>query len=192
MQGELAITEVRDYALVSQGAHVLGTLDRRLKQSSLQIELGGSAPLDILVENMGRVNFGPNMVSDRKGITEKVVLGGEELTGWEIYRLPLTDLSHLKFSARVQPGPSFHRGTFKLNTLGDTYLDMRGWGKGCVWVNGHNLGRYWRIGPQQSLFVPSVWLKRGLNEVVVLDLEAGQSRSIQGIKELVFETPQIK
>jgi beta-galactosidase len=67
---------------------------------------------------------------------------------------------------------------------------MRGWGKGIVWVNGHNLGRYWRIGPQQSLFVPSGWLKKGQNEIIVLDLEEGLSRSVQGSKELVFETPK--
>ncbi len=152
------------------------------------MELGTAAPLDILVENMGRVNFGPNMVTDRKGITEKVSLGGEELTGWEIYPLPLTDLSRLKFSARPQSGPAFYRGTFKLTSIGDTYLDMRGWGKGCVWVNGHNLGRYWRTGPQQSLFVPAGWLKKGGNEIIVLDLETERGRSVQGIKELVFET----
>jgi len=67
---------------------------------------------------------------------------------------------------------------------------MRGWGKGSVWINGHNLGRYWRIGPQQSLFVPAAWLKKGTNEIIVLDLEPGRNRTVQGIKELVFETPQ--
>jgi beta-galactosidase len=139
---------------------------------------------------MGRVNFGQHMVTDRKGITEKVTLGGEELTGWEIYTLPLRDLTRLKFTAAVKRGPAFHRGAFQLNATGDTYLDMRGWGKGFVWVNGHNLGRYWRIGPQQSLFVPSVWLKKGRNEVVVLDLEEGRGRSVQGIRELIYETPQ--
>jgi len=69
---------------------------------------------------------------------------------------------------------------------------MRGWGKGCVWINGHNLGRYWRIGPQQSLFVPAAWLKEGRNEIIVLDLLPGGNRSVQGIKELVFETPQAR
>jgi beta-galactosidase len=190
-KGALEVTgEVRDYALVSQGGRVLGALDRRLKQDSLDVGLSSSAPLDILVENMGRVNFGPNMVTDRKGITDKVTLGGEELTGWEIYRVPLADLSGLRFSAEPKSGPAFYRGAFQLASVGDTYLDMRGWGKGYVWVNGHNLGRYWRIGPQQSLFVPAGWLKNGRNEVVVLDLEEGRGRSVQGIRELVFETPQ--
>lgn len=189
-KGTLEITEPSDYALVYQGDKRLGVLDRRLKQNSLNVELSTAAPLDILVENMGRVNFGPHMVTDRKGITEKVTVGGEELTGWEIYPLPLADLSRLKFSAKSKTGPAFYRGALKLNSIGDTYLDLRGWGKGLVWVNGHNLGRYWRIGPQQSLFVPAGWLKKGRNEIVVLDLEEGWSRSVQGIEELIFETPQ--
>jgi len=61
-------------------------------------------------------------------------------------------------------------------------LDMRGWGKGCVWVNGHNLGRYWSIGPQRCLFLPAVWLKRGSNEVVVLDLDPRGRRKLAGLK----------
>ena len=187
-KGTLEITEVRDYAVVYQGDKKLDVLDRRLKQSSLNVQLSTNAPLDILVENMGRVNFGPNMVTDRKGITQKVTLGGEELTGWEIYPMPLTELSRLKFSGEPKSGPAFHHGEFELSSLGDTYLDMRGWGKGCVWVNGHNLGRYWRTGPQQSLFVPAVWLRMGRNEIIVLDLDEGRSRYVQGIKELIFET----
>lgn len=193
VDGRLEINgEVRDYALVTQGGRVLGTLDRRLKQSSLEVNLKASAPLDIITENMGRVNFGPKMVTDRKGINGPVTLGGEELTGWEIYTLPLSDITRLKFSVRSQSGPAFYRGTFRMASTGDTYLDMRGWGKGNVWINGHNLGRYWRIGPQQSIFLPAGWLREGLNEIIVLDLEAGHSRSVQGIKELVFETPEIR
>jgi len=68
---------------------------------------------------------------------------------------------------------------------------MRGWGKGCVWINGHDLGRFWRIGPQQTLFVPSDWFRIGKNEIIVLDLEEGRSRYVQGIKELIFETPKM-
>ena len=108
---------------------------------------------------MGRTNFGPDMVGDRKGITERVTLAGTELAGWEIFRLPLTDLSALTFTSELKSAPAFHRGTFELETVGDTFLDMRGWGKGYVWVNGHNLGRYWRIGPQQSLFLPGAWIR---------------------------------
>ena len=186
VKGKLEITEARDYAVVVQGEKLLGTLDRRTDQKSLEVELQANAPLDILVENMGRVNFGPRSLDDRKGITEKVMINGEELKNWNIYTLPLKTLAGLKFSATPVSAPAFHQGSFILNNIGDTFLDMRGWGKGVVWVNGHNLGRYWHIGPQQSLFVPSGWLKKGRNEIIVLDLESGGKRSVQGLKDPVY------
>ncbi len=192
IKGTLKVKDVRDYALVYQGERRLGVIDARLKESELNVDLSAAAPLDILVENMGRVNFGPNMVTDRKGITENVTLDGLELTGWNIYPLPFDDVVHFKYSSKPKSGPAFYRGTFQLASVGDSYFDMRGWGKGLVWVNGHNLGRYWRIGPQQSLFVPSIWLKNGRNEIVVLDLEDGGNRSILGRKDPVWETPKVK
>jgi beta-galactosidase len=65
----------------------------------------------------------------------------------------------LTYSAKAAGAPALYRGTFQLNSVGDTFLDMSGWGKGIAWINGHNLGRYWKIGPQQSLFVPAPWLE---------------------------------
>jgi len=91
---------------------------------------------------------------------------------------------------KPRSGPAYHRGTFTVNSLGDTFIDTRGWGKGIVWINSHNLGRYWQIGPQQSLFLPATWLKKGKNEIIVLDLEERADRSIQGLKEAVFDTPK--
>jgi beta-galactosidase len=184
--GPLEIKEVRDYAVVLQGSRRLGVLDRRLKQESLEVELEAGEPLDILVENMGRVNFGPRLVDDRKGIVGRVTLAGSELRGWENYPLPMTDLSGLHFSNSNPKGPAFLRGQFELSSLGDTFLDMRGWGKGYVWVNGNNLGRYWRIGPQQTLFVPSLWLRKGTNRVIVLDLEPEGHPTLQGLKDPVW------
>jgi len=188
-KGTLEITEARDYAVILQGTRRLGTLDRRLKQTRLDVELAAGEPLDILVENMGRVNFGPQLTSDRKGITEKVTFDGQELAGWEIYPLPLDDAGKWPFAKKQTAGPALHRGTFRLDLTGDTFFDMRGCGKGIVWVNGHNLGRYWRIGPQQSLFVPAGWLKKGVNEAVVLDLEDRSGRWIEGRTDPVYETP---
>jgi beta-galactosidase len=184
----LEINEARDYALVYQGEKRIGILDRRLRQNSLDVDMNSNQPLDILVENMGHVNFGPHLVDDAKGIVGKVVLAGDELKGWDTFTLPLDDLSKLKFSSAAKPGPSFYRATFNVTSVGDTFLDMRQWGKGLVWVNGHNLGRYWQIGPQQSLFVPSVWLRKGTNQITVLDLESGGDRSISGMKDPVYET----
>jgi beta-galactosidase len=70
----------------------------------------------------------------------------------------------------------------------DTFLDMRGWGKGVVLVNGRNVGRYWRIGPQQTLYLPASWMKRGRNEVIVVDLLEGGRRSVAGVGNPVYET----
>jgi len=186
--GKLEINEARDYALVYQGKKRLGVLDRRLRQNSLDVDLSSDQPLEILVENMGRVNFGPHLVDDTKGIAGKVVLASKELKGWDIFTLPLDDLSKLRFSATAKSEPAFYRANFNITVSGDTFLDMRGWGHGFVWVNGHNLGRYWQIGPQQSLFVPSVWLKKGKNQIIVLDLEQGGDRRVAGMKDPVYET----
>jgi beta-galactosidase len=128
------------------------------------------------------------LTDNRKGITESVFLNGNELTGWEMYPLPLGDISGLHFA----PGdravtPAFHRGTFRLEKTGDTFLDMRGWGKGSMWVNGHNLGRFWYIGPQQTLYCPGVWLKTGENEIVVLEIEDHGKRSVQGLKDPILD-----
>jgi beta-galactosidase len=188
-QGTLEITEARDYAVISQGGKRLGVLDRRQRQTKLDVDLKAGEPLDILIENMGRINFGPQLVADRKGITERVTLNGGELTDWEIFPLPIADPARWPFSTKPAAGPALHRGAFRLTATGDTFLDMRGWGKGIVWVNGHNLGRYWRIGPQQSLFVPAPWLKSGANEIVVLDLDESGPRSIQSATHPVYETP---
>src|SRR5215469_2896313 len=184
----LEVTEPRDYVTVYQRSKLLGIIDRRENEKSIEAEFDASQPIDILVENLGRINFGSHLANDRKGISEKATFDGNELTGWDIFPLPLDDLTHLKFSPAHQPGPAFYRGTFALQGVGNTYLDMRGWGKGVVWINGHNLGRYWSIGPQQSLFVPANWLKTGPNEVIVFDYEEGGNHSIAGIDELVFET----
>jgi beta-galactosidase len=189
IRGRLEIKDVRDYAVVLQGARSLGVLDRRLKQESLEVDLHSGEPLDILVENMGRVNFGPHLADDRKGIVGQVTLAGSVLRGWENYALPMKDLSALRFSTSSVKGPAFWRGQFELSSLGDTFLDMRGWGKGYVWVNEHNLGRYWKIGPQQCLFVPSTWLLEGTNQVLVLDLEPATHRTLQGIKDPIWSTP---
>ncbi|MGH9481338.1 MAG: beta-galactosidase, partial [Terriglobales bacterium] len=153
VQGTLELLELRDYARIYQGGQLLGTLDRSLGQSSLAVSLGAGS-LDIIVENMGRINFGPKLQDNLQGITQRVQLNGSELTGWEIVSMPLDNLGKLRFATLKGTGPAFYRGAFELEASGDTFLDMRGWGKGYVWVNGHNLGRYWERGPQQTLYLP--------------------------------------
>lgn len=185
----LKTPEVRDYAVVLADGTPVGTLDRRLGERQLDVGLKAGATLDLLVENMGRIGFNQKLVDERKGLLGPVSLGDDELTGWQNYSLPLDDLSALKFKSGAKArGPAFWRGTFKLKAAGDTFIDTRGWGKGHVWINGHHLGRYWHIGPQQTLFVPGVWLREGRNEVVVLDVESGGVRSLQGLAKPVYAT----
>jgi beta-galactosidase len=183
-KGTLEIGEVRDFAVV-RGTY----LDRRLRQNKLDVELVPGQPLDILVEAMGRINFGPQLVNDRKGIIGKVTLNGEELRDWEHHLVPFIYPVQLPFRHIVPNPQSFFRGTFHLDSIGDTFLDMRGWGKGLVWINGHNLGRYWKIGPQQSLFVPAPWLKQGANDAIVLDLLDGKSRTLESHTDPIYDTP---
>ena len=169
----LKLKELRDYAVVMVNGKTVGTLDRRITRDSILLNLpAGKVKLDILVENMGRINFGKYLLENKKGITQKVLLSGEEVKGWKMYTFPMTNPGSFRFARSVQASksPIIKKGTFTVAKPGDTYLDMSKWGKGVVWVNGHNLGKYWSIGPQQTVYVPKEWLKKGLNSVVVFDM----------------------
>lgn len=189
-EGQLRIDELRDYAIVLQGGRRLGTLDRRLGPAQLRVALEAGQPLDILVENMGRINYGTRMMDGFAGITHRVTLDGVELKGWQMYRLPLTDLKALAFTRTAGPtdGPIFRRGTLMLEEPRDTFLDLRALHKGHAWVNGNHLGRFWHIGPQQTLYVPGVWLRPGPNEIVVLDELPGGERTVQGLTDPIYAT----
>jgi len=181
---KLEIIEPHDYALVFVDGKHAGTLDRRLKQSVIELPEGGGSQLDILVDTTGRVNYGPQLL-DAKGITQRVVLGQTTLMNWQVYPLPMdgVQLASLRYTMSPITGPSFHRGTFELTETGDTFLDLRGWRRGAIWVNGHPLGRFWHIGPQQTLYCPGVWLRRGANEIVIFDVEADGSIAIRGLSD---------
>ena len=187
LKGELAINEVRDYAAVFVNGHRVGTLDRRLNQSRIPIETpAGTSTLDILVENLGRINFGPQLRSDRKGITQSVTLDGRVLENWEIYPLPMNDPESLQFSTAAATAPAFYRGSFYVNAARDTFLDVSKLGMGVAWVNGHNLGRFWNIGPEQTLYVPGVWLKKGRNDVIIFGIQDDSGAALAGRREPIL------
>jgi len=171
--GALRLNSLRDFAVVMVNGNRVGTLDRRLNQDSLRITLPkGQVVLDILVENLGRINFGKYLLQNKKGLTGKVIFAGSELQHWSMYGLPFDNIAALKYSTASNKTnqPVVLKGHFDVSKVGDTYLDMQDWGKGVVWVNGHNLGRYWRVGPQQTVYVPVEWLKKKGNEIVVIEL----------------------
>ncbi len=180
VRGDVSFGDVRDFAIVFVDGKRVGELDRRLGQKSVAIETDKAATLDVLVENCGRLNFGKAFVHDVKGIIAPVKIDDRELLSWNVYTLELETLERLRFGKRDIDGPAFHRGTFTLEHLGDTFLDTRMLGKGNLWINGRNAGRFWSIGPQYALYVPASWLRAGANEVVVYDLEDREVRKLVG------------
>lgn len=135
--------------------------------------------IDILVENMGRVNFSPVIELQRKGIDHCVQINGHQHYDWKQYCLPMDDLSGLDFTQPHQEGlPGFYEFTFQAKELGDTFLDFAGWGKGCVLVNGFNIGRFWEKGPQRRLYIPAPLLKQGKNTILIFETEGKASGEI--------------
>lgn len=189
--GSLTITEPHDYALVFLNGKFVDTVYRdggkwtvKLPKSDVKDPV-----LDILVEGMGHINFAQYMI-DRKGITDRVTLNGMTLMNWEIFGFPLNegDIQGLKAAGGEGQAAGregvFFKGMFDLNATADTYFDMSGFKKGVVWVNGHNLGRYWYVGPQQRLYCPASWLKKGKNTMIVLDLHQRQAAEVKGARTL--------
>jgi beta-galactosidase len=172
ISGKLEMTGLRDFATVYVNGEKIGELNRYYKTYSMDIDIPFNATLEILVENMGRINYGAEIVNNLKGIISPVFINGIEIIGsWQTYKFPLETVPDLKsYSTKNLPGtPVFYQGKFVLDKTGDTFLDMSKWGKGIVYVNGHHLGRYWKVGPQQTLYLPGVWLKKGENEIVVFE-----------------------
>ena len=199
--GELVLPELRSYARIYVNGKLVGTVDRRKKQDRVKIDTSGNDRLDILVEGTGRINFSTELRHERQGINGPVLLAGHELISWLVFPLPLDDVSDLQFSPgwrvlgaelgvggpdQSSPGPAFYQGHFDLMVIGDTFLDTRGWGKGAVWINGHALGRFWNVGPQQTLYVPAPWLKTGTNHVVVFTV-GGKTLRLRGLMAPILD-----
>ncbi len=185
--GTLEVKEVHDYATVFIDGKYVGKIDRRLGETRIDLPKSTSEypVLEILVEGMGRINFGQGLI-DRKGITDRVVLNGMTLMNWETFGLPLSSkwVSSLKpASGSSKPG-LFFRGSFTVDKPADTFLDLSNFKKGMVWVNGHNLGRYWEIGPQNRLYCPAPFLKQGNNEIIAFDLHQLNEGTIAGFRTL--------
>ena len=182
--GKLTITEPHDYATVFLNGKYVGKVERDSGKWSINLPKSNvkDPVLEIFVEAMGHINFAQYMI-DRKGITERVTLNGMTLMGWDIYKLPFDN----QYISKLKPAPintdkngAFFKGSFTLDKVADTYIDLSKYKKGVIWVNGHNLGRYWDIGPQKRLYCPAPWLKKGKNEVLVFDLHQTEAASISG------------
>jgi beta-galactosidase len=191
----LTVDAVHDFGWVFLGGERMGVMDRRAGRYEVQLPSRSTpAQLDILVEAMGRVNFGRE-VFDRKGLHAPVRLesndGTIELRNWQIYTLPLDapQLATLRYGDGDEGAgdPAYWRGAFELSQTGDTFLDLRSWGKGVLWINGYCLGRFWNIGPTQTMYCPGPWLKAGRNEIVVLDLLGPQELRLEGLTQPILD-----
>jgi beta-galactosidase len=205
ISGDLVLTDLHDYAQIYLDGKLAGTLDRRHNQSTLPITTTGPARLDIFVENSDRINFSPAMRGETKGITKSVTLANQPLTNWQIYPLPVNweDASSRPERSGVerpphfagtpiapQSTPTFYRAHFPLTTTGDTFLDVRNLTKGAVWINGHPIGRFWNVGPQQTLYVPGPWLRAGENEIIVFDLQPTSDHpTVAGLDAPILDAP---
>ncbi|WP_237763996.1 glycoside hydrolase family 35 protein [Terrimicrobium sacchariphilum] len=191
--GTLEAAFAHDLAWVFLDGKPMGVMDRRSRKFSIDLpERSKAATLDILVEAMGRINFSPQL-HDRKGLQGPVVVkSGDQVTplhDWRVFRLGLDDkmLADLQWKPTTQnEGAAFWKGAFTVDKPGDTFLDVSSWGKGVVWINGHCLGRFWNIGPQQTLYLPGPWLKKGTNEIVILDLLGPAQPVVQGVERPVL------
>jgi beta-galactosidase len=174
--------DVHDRALIFLDGDYHAALERETGDEYTSFEVPARGlQLDLLVENMGRVNFGPGLL-DRKGILGGVTFADQFQFGWDVYPLPLADLSKLNFSVRLLSevkAPAFFRAALMIDYPADTYLALPGWTKGAVWLNGFNLGRYWERGPQKTLYVPAPLLKRGENELIVFELHGTTNPSVE-------------
>lgn len=186
--GVLTAAAVHDFAWAFLDGQPIGDMDRRSGRYRLNLpDRKAESRLDLLVYAMGRVNFGEE-VFDRKGLHGPVGFAGRTIDDWEVFPLPLDGslLAGLRYGAK-SASPAFWRGAFDLDETGDAFLDLSDWGKGAVWVNGHNLGRFWNIGPQQTLYLPGPWLRKGRNEVVVLDLIGPRHPRLAGLPEPILD-----
>ena len=204
----LRISDMCDYAIVTIDGNPVGKLYRgNGYETTLQLknEVKAGAQLEIFIEVMGRINYS-KLIHDPKGITDKVEVfttdGKNDLTynlkDWKVYLYPYdldyNDLSYIPITNTQPPSPitqpAYYKAEFSLTKTGDTYLDMRTWGKGLVWVNGHCIGRFWEVGPQQTLYIPGCWLKKGKNEIVVLDITGPTLARVEGLTKPIIDQLQ--
>ncbi len=167
----LYLRELRDRAIVLQDGRFVAIVDRNELQQGIPISVPEEGTrIDILVENQGRVNYGPAL-HDRKGITTGVHLKYQFLSGWDVFPLKFDFFPPLAWEP-LQAGrvSTFYRGSINIDAPADTFLKVEGT-HGIAWINGFCLGRFWDIGPQKTLYVPKYLLRSGANEVVIFEVE---------------------
>lgn len=189
-QATLELEHVRDFAVVYVDGRLQGTLDDSHKKIVLS-GLSGTHRLQLYVENIGRITYGPEILENSKGLFGWARLDGNDLEGWTMKMLDIKNytLADLSFSADPElRAPCFYQGLFTVDLAPrPTYLDISGWGMGEVWINGHYLGSFWEQEKQQSLLIPADHLLQGSNTLVVFELHDREQRSMKLTDKPVFK-----
>lgn len=194
---KLTIGELHDFATVLINRRYVGVINSMIHQDSIDLPPTKQGDeLEVLVENCGRINYGGQLPNGHKGILGKVTLKGQfdsavDLSEWSEYSLPFKS-APADSGYQALEGPGVYAGTLNVDTPADTYLDMRNFQKGIVFVNGHNLGRYWRVGPQQTLYVPGCWLKKGANPVEIFEQMQPKSLNVPSLDHAVLDELDLK
>jgi beta-galactosidase len=196
IKGKLELKDAMDYTIVLANGKPVGESFRGLGLTSNVIDLNESGPvtLDLLVHDLGRISVPVSFQSQslaRKGLVGGAFLDGTELTGWDIYSLPLHQVDNFKSSDAPAMGPVFYHGSFNVDQPAGTFLDMRKWSFGVVWVNGHNLGRYWDRGGLRTLFVSGHFLHPGSNDIIVLELHKAPQPAVVASSDKIIEEPPV-
>jgi beta-galactosidase len=190
-KGLMKVPGIADYGVVYVNGGKAGELNRLTGKDSLAIDMPADGVLDILVENFGHINYGARITKNEKGIIEPISISGQEITGgWKMYNLPMAEMPDISSlpEGYVEGRAVLYGGSFKLDEVGDTFVNMEDWGKGIVFVNGVNLGRYWKVGPQQTLYLPGCFLKKGENKIVIFEqLNDVRQSTVSGVKTPVLE-----
>ncbi|GAB2501988.1 beta-galactosidase [Alkalibacterium psychrotolerans] len=170
------------------GKHMITQYDKELGDKVMFDLMDDENKLSILVENMGRVYYGPRMMHQRKGIADGVLVNGALRSDWATYPLPLDNIEKVDYNQNYESNqPAFYKFELTIESKLDTFIDMSGWGKGCVFINGFNIGRFWEKGPQYKLYIPSPLLKEGANEIVVFETEGVSQSEIEFTDEPPFK-----
>ena len=166
--GTLNLPVIKDQAYVYVNHHYVNVHHRA--EGNHNFEITETGTLEILVENLGRINYDPQMFESR-GLPEGALLNGKKLENWVSYVINLKDLSKIEWKDELPTTlPVFYKTNFSVKAIGDTFLNTKGWGKGVAWINKFNLGRYWQVGPQFTLYVPSPVMTVD-NELIIFETE---------------------
>lgn len=188
-KAELQLENVRDYAVVYVDDKLQGTVTNN-KKNIIITTVAGKHKLQLYVENIGRITYGPEILDNSKGLFGEITLDKKDIENWTMIPLNIRGRSveNLTFNMGMENEvPGFYKGTFNVTDLQNVFLDVSGWGMGEVWINNKYMGTYWDQEKQQSIRIPSNDLVSGKNEIVVFELKNNNQKAMKLVRKPIFK-----